>query len=69
MKTILATALATLLVGTFSIPAGEPGETVIIADDMVTYEDGTPVEGAMQIIQGNVGEVQTATCTVYFVVE
>ncbi len=69
MKTIIATAMATLLVGTFSIPVGEPRKTVIIADDMVTYEDGISVEGAIQIIQGNVGEVQTATCTVYFVVE
>ena len=69
MKTIIATALATLLVGTFSVPVGEPGDTVIIKDDMVTYEDGTPVEGAMQIIRGNAGEIQTATCTVYFVVE
>ena len=69
MKTFIASFLVTLLVGTFSIPAGEPGETVIIKDDMVTYEDGTPVDGTMQIIRGNAGEVQTAYCTVYFVVE
>ena len=71
MKTFIASALATILMASFSIPAGEPGntETYIIKDDIVTYEDGTPADGVMQTIRGNAGEVQTATVTVYFVVE
>ncbi len=71
MKTILATTLVTMLLTTFSIPAGEPGEapvTYTIKDDVVYSPDRTPVESAMQIIQGNAGEVTTATCEVYFVV-
>ena len=50
MKTILATALATVLLTTFSIPAREPGEEPInytIKDDIVYSPDGPPVEGAM----------------------
>ncbi len=72
MKAILATALATVLLTTFSIPGGEPGEapvTYTIKDDVVYSPDGTPVEGAMQVIQGNEGEVTTATCVVTFVKE
>ena len=69
MKTFIASFLATLRVRTFSVSVGELGETVVIKDDVVTYENGTPVEGSMQIIQRNIGKVQTAICTIYFVIK
>ena len=61
-----------VLLTTFTIPARDPGEVPVnytIEYDVVCCPDGTPVEGAIQIIRGNAVENFTATYTATFVKE